>query len=298
MRQFTGLSRYHFATGRYIVASYFLQIVAAVASGHIALVYLEGWSKYALIGFFMVFIATRLRGLNNIVHECTHGTFVEERDENQFLGSISASLVLSCFNDYRDEHLTHHQHLGNYEHDLDLQGIEDLKLHEPLTVRTFFRHLFTPILGRHLPYYLGANLSARDGKGFLWLKYGVIASALVYLVVSPVEALVMLFTPFLLIYSALNYWTDCMDHAGLVQNDDELISSRNILAPEPIRWFFFPRSDCYHLVHHLFPQIPARHLEACHNLLEWDELYRTKPNASRRSKPANGGTKATIVAAE
>jgi len=298
MRHFSGLSRYNSLIGRFIVASYFAQIVAALASGHVVLHYTTGWASNALLAFFMVFVATRLRGLNNIVHECSHGSFVEDRAENQLLGSICASVVLGCFKDYRDEHLTHHKHLGDYEHDLDLQGIEDLKLHDPLTPKTIVRHLVTPLIGRHLPYYLGANMSSRDGKGFLALKIALIVSAFIFLAVQPLTALVMVFVPFLLIYSALNYWADCMDHAGLIHSDEELEASRNILAPGLLRWMFFPRSDCFHLVHHLFPQIPARHLEACHQLLEWDADYAARPNAIGRTEDWRKKGRGIVVPAE
>ena len=284
MRKFSGLTRYARWEGRIIVASYLMQLVSAIIAGHIAIHYADGLASYALIGFLMIFIATRCRGLNNIVHECCHATFVEDRAENKFLGSICASAVLSSFTDYRNEHLTHHQHLGDYEHDLDLQGIEDLKLHEPLTPRTLLRHVFTPLIGRHLPYYLGANLSDNDGKAFMRLKYILILVAFAFLALQPVTAIVMVFVPFLLIYSAMNYWTDCMDHAGLVASEDELDSSRNIVAPGLVRWLLFPRSDCFHLVHHLFPHIPARHLESCHRLLEWDNDYASRRNATRRAE--------------
>lgn len=298
MRQFTGLSRYARWEGRIIVTSYLLQIVSAIVAGHVALHHAEGFSSYALVGFLMVFIATRCRGLNNIVHECCHATFVDDREENRLLGSICASAVLSCYTDYRDEHLTHHQHLGDYDHDMDLQGIQDLKLHEPLTAKTLARHIITPLIGRHLPYYLGANLSDKDGRNFMYMKYTLIAVAFAFLILQPLTALIMVFVPFLLIYSTMNYWTDCMDHAGLVASEDELDSSRNIVAPGLVRWLLFPRSDCFHLVHHLFPHIPARHLESCHRLLEWDDVYASRTNATRRNDVASQPNVRPVVPAE
>ena len=298
MRHFSGLTRYNTLNGRLIVAGFFGQIVAALVTGHVILHHTTGWSRYAILALLMVFIATRLRGLNNIVHECSHATFVEDRAENQFLGSLCASAVLSCYKDYRDEHLTHHQHLGDYDHDMDLQGIEGLGLHDPLTPKTIARHLVTPLIGRHLPYYLCANLSARDGKGFLAFKIGLIVSAFIFLALQPLTALLMVFIPFVLLYSALNYWTDCMDHAGLIESDDELEASRNIVAPGSLRWLLFPRSDCFHLVHHLFPQVPARHLESCHQLLEWDEEYVAHPNASSRQKNGRQNRPSVAVPAE
>lgn len=282
MRSFSGLEKNSVAVARLIVVGYFLQIVGSVYLGHLLLDIGAGWFGYVSLAALMIFIATRFRGLNNIVHECSHATFAKDRAENARLGSLCASVILGCYNDYRDEHLTHHKHLGNYEHDLDLQGIEDLKLHEPLSLRSVLRHIFTPLVGRHLPYYLGVNMSARDGKGYLAFKLLLIATSFTLLAVAPMTAVMMVFVPYCLIYSALNYWTDCLDHAGIVASDDELDSSRNMLAPLPLRLLIFPRDDCYHLVHHLFPQVPSKHLGAVHAVLEHDEIYASKPHATRR----------------
>ena len=61
-----------------------------------------------------------------------------------------------------------------------------------------------------------------------------------------------------------------------------------------LRWMFFPRNDCYHLVHHLFPHIPARHLGASHQLLTRDALYAAQPNAVRHAQ--NSVTKGIVPA--
>jgi fatty acid desaturase len=190
-----------------------------------------------------------------------------------------SALTLGCFLDYRDEHLSHHAYVGDYEKDLDFQGIEKLALHEPLTLRTLARHIVTPLIGRHLPYYLHLNRSTRDGRFFVWLKVSMLVAVLGVAILAPLTALLFLVVPFVLVYSALNYWADCMDHAGLVGGEDELDKSRNILAPRVVGWLFFPRHDCFHLVHHLFPQVPARHLENTHKLLTADETYKSKQNA-------------------
>jgi len=89
------------------------------------------------------------------------------------------------------------------------------------------------------------------------------------------------FTPLFLVFPTLNYWADCLDHAGLTDNEDDLDASRNMLAPKMLRVLFFPRNDCFHLVHHLFPQVPARHLDKGHDLLAKDEVYSSRHNAVR-----------------
>ena len=281
MRRFSGMSKYSAPAAWTIASSFIGQIALAIVAGHFLLTAdLSVWTVGGM-ALLAIFIGTRFRALNNIVHECSHSTFTVDRKDNVMIGSLCASMVLSCFQDYRDEHLTHHAHLGDYDHDLDLQGIRDLKLHEPLTRASVLRHLSNPFLGRHLPYYLGVNLSGRDGQAFRWMKILLLLATAVFTAFLPLTGLLFIIVPFVFVYSTINYWTDCFDHAGLVSSDDDLDSSRNVLAPYPLRVLLFPRHDCFHLVHHLFPQVPARYLQASHEALIEDEIYQEKHNATR-----------------
>jgi fatty acid desaturase len=265
--------------GWLLVGLFVGQIILAAVLGHFLIESPQSaWSAIAVL-FLVVFVGTRLRALNNIVHEASHASFVEDRPHNVLIGKTCSALTLGCFLDYRDEHLSHHAHVGDYEKDLDFQGIEKLALHETLTFRALARHIVTPLIGRHLPYYLHLNRSKRDGRFFVLLKVSLLLAVLVVAILAPLTALLFFIVPFVLVYSALNYWADCMDHAGLVGGDDELDKSRNILAPRVVGWLFFPRHDCFHLVHHLFPQVPARHLANTHMLLAADEIYKSKQNA-------------------
>jgi fatty acid desaturase len=278
-RRFLGMDKYSDLRGWQIATSFTLQIVLAVIAGHYLIERVDaGWAIIPALGLTL-FIGTRLRALNNIVHECSHSTFCRDRHQNALIGSFCSALTLGCFSDYRDKHLSHHAHLGDYERDLDFRGIEKLGVDDPLTRRTIVRHIITPLIGRHLPYYLYLNRSRRDGVAFVALKISLLISVLLVTFAAPQTALLFLVAPFVLVYSALNYWADCIDHAGLITGPDELDKSRNFRVPRPISLLFFPRNDCFHLVHHLFPQVPARHLEATHELLSQDEIYRTNKNA-------------------
>lgn len=276
---FRSMTRYPAAAAWAIVASYVVQMALSAWIGTWLLAGgVTAWEGAAIFAL-MVFIATRLRGLNNIVHECSHASFADERGANVAIGKVCAALTLGSFVDYRHEHLSHHAHLGDYERDLDLQGIEALRLHDPLTPRVVLRHMVTPLIFRQLPYYLNINLSRNDGRGFQILKLALLGAVTILTILFPLSTALFAILPFVAIYTALNYWADCLDHAGLVPTEEDLEGSRNVLAPRFLSWLFFPRNDGYHLVHHLFPNVPARHLPTAHQALLEDTVYRSAPNA-------------------
>ena len=296
MKEFRGFSGNTRRISIMIIASYILHVMAAIGLGYWLLQQPLTLPTGLGLAVVMFFIGTRLRGLNNIVHECSHFTFTQRREDNVPFGRICASLVLGSFRDYRDEHLTHHAHLGDYDKDLDLQGVRDFRFEDPLTERTILRFALTPLLGLHLRYYVKVDLSARDGEPYRALKIGLIAAAVVFLVLDPLAALLLVWVPFVWVYSALNFWTDCVDHAGLVGSADELDSSRNFLVPRLLSVILFPRNDCYHLIHHLFPQVPTHHLGACHKRLLTHPEYRARTEGSRaQGSIGNRKTMKTLV---
>jgi fatty acid desaturase len=285
IRRFFGMTRYSKTVSWVIVAAYVGAILASIAFGAWLLsLPVTAWSV-AGMGMTALFIGTRLRGINNIVHECCHATFSEHRHDNVQIGRVCTSILMKTFRKYRDDHLSHHANNGDYENDAEFAVIQKFGLHDPVNARTVARHIVTPLLGRHLPYYVGVNLSADDGRFFVWLKLALLALIAALFAVSPLTAVLFVLVPLFYVYPTLNYWTDCLDHAGLVGAEDELEASRNVLAPTVVRWLFFPRNDSYHLVHHLFPQVPARHLHRAHAELCQDPIYRSLPSAARHADP-------------
>ncbi len=274
VRKFKGLSRHSRVTAGLILTSYLLQIVVAGGFAAFLLNQPSGIADSVAIAVLLIFIATRFRGLNNIVHECSHYSFTENHKDNVIFGSIAAAVLLSSFSAYRAEHMTHHAHLGDYEKDLDIRTLKQFRLESALTWTTVLRHVLTPILGRHLPTYIAIDLSRRDGAALLALKAAIMLGAFGLLLIAPLTATVVLAIPFLWIYTGLNYWADCIDHAGILTQEDPLESSRNAIVPKSVRWLLFPRNDCFHLIHHLFPNIPAQHFEDCHEMLLQDPDYR------------------------
>ncbi|MBA3910582.1 MAG: hypothetical protein C0524_12015 [Rhodobacter sp.] len=281
IRRFFGMTRYSRTVSWAIVAAYAGSILASIALGSYLLSLPVTFWSVAMMAITAIFIGTRLRGINNIVHECSHATFSELREDNVRIGRVCTSILMKSFRKYRDDHLSHHANNGDYEHDAEFGSIERFGLHDPVNMRTILRHIATPLLGRHLPLYTGINLSGEDGRLFVFLKLSLLTLIAAFAIISPLTAIFFVILPLFYIYPTLNFWTDCLDHAGLVGAKDELEASRNVLAPTVVRLLFFPRNDSYHLVHHLFPQVPARHLHRAHVELCKDPVYRSLPSAAR-----------------
>ncbi len=273
MKSFRAFNRNTRMTSSLILTSYIVQIIGLIFAGAY-LLSLQTIPAYFGVGFATIIISTRLRGLNNIVHECSHFTFAIKRTDNVILGNIAAAMILQSFEAYRKEHLTHHAHLGDYEKDLDIQGIQVYRLEDKLTWGTITRHILTPIFGLHLPGYFSVDLSANGGLGYGFQKITLIIVSGVFAYFNLQAALLLVIIPFVWVFTAINYWTDCVDHGGIIGLEDELEASRNMILPKFARVFLFPRNDCYHLIHHLFPSVPAQHLETCHDRLLENASYR------------------------
>lgn len=279
VREFVDLSRYTRVGAWSIVGWYLLKITLAVCVGNYVLALEPGWGKVIAIAALVIFIGTRLRGINNIVHECTHNSFAERREDNVLIGKFCSAVLTGCFKKYKEDHLSHHSHLGDYDHDQEMEPIEKFGLHEELSPRTVIRHIITPLLGRHLPVYSGKNLSGDDGSLFFGLKIALLVAIAGFTIAFPLTSFWFVLLPLFYVFPTLNFWTDCLDHAGLIGETDELKASRNVLAPKVVRTIFFPRNDAYHLIHHLFPNVPARHFNEVHARLSQDEQYRQEPLA-------------------
>lgn len=275
------------ATQSWVVAlSYPLQIVGVVSVGF--WMWREtgyGW-LFALAAF--VISATRFRGINNIIHECCHFTFAHNKATNYSIGRLCAALTFFSFQDYRDSHMTHHVHLGDSERDEDFRLRQRFGFGEQLTAQRILKHICTPLLLRHFPDYFAFRLvhEKSDGAAYTFFKLAYLAVIFALLAVYPVETMIFFVAPFVLGFTAINYWTDCVDHAGLITDVDPLLQSRNAKVPKLLRPLLFPRNDSFHLVHHLFPAVPARHYPLCHRLLLEDVDYRSVHAIHVRDKSA------------
>ncbi len=256
-----------------ILGSYIVQILLCISIGYFV------WDmplyiKVPSLVLLTILIATRYRGINNIIHECCHLTFSQDKLQNFRLGSIAAAVLFASYKSYREEHLTHHTHLGDFEHDMDFMHRRVFRFDEKLSPAVIFRHICTPLLGLHLGHYYSMDFSARDGWPYQMIKIVMALAVAIALYLDPFATIFLFIIPFVWAFSAVNYWTDCADHGGLITQGNELEQSRNIILPRFIRYILFPRNDSFHLIHHLFPNVPSQHFDQCHQVLLEDASYR------------------------
>lgn len=281
IREFITFSKKSNIVASAMLILYIIQIFSLIAVGYYILNHPVILQNPAILVIIFL-LATRYRALNNIVHECTHYSFCTGRKYNIIMGKIAASCIFTSYIDYKTEHMSHHRSLGDYEVDLDFQSRKKFKFEEALSYKTIIRHIMTPILGLHFPQYLSFNMTFKDGAIYGMIKLLLIIFVAVMAYFAPLAALLFLIIPFIWVFSAVNYWTDCVDHAGLLHKDDDLYKSRNFIMNRFLRSIFFPRNDCYHLVHHLFPSVPAHHMERAHEILLTNEEYSTASQVAKQ----------------
>jgi fatty acid desaturase len=237
-----------------------------------------GWVLYPLLAFV---IATRFRAIGNMLHEASHGTFVRGKRMNRVFGHVLAIIDLTALEPYTREHVTHHQFLGDPEKDLDFQSRIKLGFAEP-TENFARRHLLRPLLLGHLPTFVRPVLWSRTDPWPVTLgRWGFLGGllALAQWGVGWKAFLLFYGLPYFVIYQVIRYWSDAVDHAGILGEADEFYRTRNHI----FRWgllnrMIFPRNDQYHLVHHLFPAVPTTRQGQVHAILMKDPEYADRPH--------------------
>ncbi|WP_426749599.1 fatty acid desaturase [Myxococcus sp. Y35] len=252
--------------------------VAAAFEQVLALAPRAGWLLYPVAAFL---IATRFRAVGNMLHEACHGMLVRGKRNNRNLGHLLAVLDLTALAPYRRDHFTHHLHLGDAEKDLDFQPRRRFGFADP--DRPFARdHLLRPLLLIHLPAFIRPVLFHREDPAWVTLMRWAFIAGLLTLghFVGWAVFLRAYAVPYFVAYQVIRYWSDAVDHAGIIASADEFHRSRNhIFAWGLLNRLLFPRNDQYHLTHHLFPAVPTPFQGRVHHLLLRDAEYAAREHA-------------------
>ncbi len=226
-----------------------------------------------LLPLVWLYIGSRFRALGNMMHECAHSTFVRGRRWNRWLGNLLSFFDFTDFKVYAEEHFTHHRHLGD-ERDLDFKPRRALFARlGPLG----WHYVGYALTLRHLPSYIRPVLWSRgDSVGVRLARLGFNLSlvALAHFGIGWTAFALYYLIPYLAPYQLFRFLSDAFDHAGMMEHPDALLRARNHIHPSGlVNTLLFPRSDQYHLVHHLFPQVTTDHLRPLHHALLSSATY-------------------------
>ena len=186
-------------------------------------------------------IATRMRALGNIMHECTHSSYAPNKKGNLFFGNLIAILLFSSFSQYRKSHFLHHRYLGNKEKDDDYKAY--LKLMRP-SESSFFLIIFNPI---NWIYTCIADVCFFEKNKLIVLFKIIYFLTLLYFFNN--KYVILYVVVYLTFYQMMKIFSNLFDHHKNYQVKNKLC-----------QLIFFPRNDIYHLVHHKFPRVPVTDL--------------------------------------
>jgi fatty acid desaturase len=278
-----------------LVAHVGSSVVAAIVAHHVSSTQPDIIS--ITVAFVAVFwIGTRFRALANMMHECAHGILVPVGRHNRMLGHLLGVIDFTAFERYVLEHRTHHVYLGDSEKDLDFAPRARFRFAEPITGHGL-RHLLTPLFLLHMPYYLRPVLFDRSDALVTRIgRLGYLAglACLAHFVIGWPGIALYFVLPYATTYQMMRYWSDAADHAGVVAASDEFERTRNHALPWGVlNAIIFPRSDAFHLIHHLFPNVPTHHYADVHQVLLRDPRYAARrhrllqPTSARQTRATN-----------
>lgn len=221
------------------------------------------------VSVFIILNGTRMRALGNIIHECCHAHYVPGRKANKVIGYILCSLELSCFDTYCKEHFSHHRYLGNILRDDDFRIRSKLGLNEikKLRVIHFIKLIMFP---KNWIYILKSSFKINIKNNFLILLQLVYLFVLINLCYFFGFKLILLFIiiPFFTSYQIMKLFSDFLDHGGLYFNAKNELKTRNhYFSINILNWIFFPRNDSFHLIHHMYPNLPTKKFITKHKTL-------------------------------
>lgn len=219
-----------------------------------------------------------------IFHDCTHGSFYQNKKKNNFLGTLTGVLTLFPYEKWKREHAIHHASSSNLDKrgigDIWVLTIEEYRAASALT-RLKYRLYRQPLIMFGLgPLYLilvANRFNDRDAKPKEKRNtrlINLLIVAYLSLLVVTLGALPVLIVHGISLYIAatLGIWLFYIQHTFEDSYFEEASEWSYVKAavdgssyyelPKIFQWL--SGNIGYHHVHHLAPRIPNYHLEAAH----------------------------------
>lgn len=261
-------------------------IAIAIDYGYIALAITIGiiYKNLFIYLLAILIIGSRMRALENLVHEASHVNLCKKQKVNNFIGLLFCAIpIFSSLNAYRISHFKHHRYLGNYENDPDLiryklLGIDKLPSGKSNLIINFMKIISL----YHMPKYLYGTLltfvydnQASKAELYIRLSCYLLASYIFTITESWYYFLIFWIIPFFTVFQIIRYFAEISEHGGLYSEKEKIKMTRNNICHPILRFILYPHNDSYHLLHHLIPGIPFYNLKQAHQILLSDSLYRS-----------------------
>lgn len=239
-------------------------------------------ASYALYLLSVLIIASRMRAMENLVHEASHNNLFPSAPLHQQFQLLYAFPVFRVLEDYRRSHMAHHKHLGDPRKDPDVLRLFGLGL-DRLPKRPLWYLFGLPMTGYLTYEYLTTTFrefwgspSSRSSKLVFW--FAVLVA--VWWTATFQEFVYYYLIPFLAVLPVTRYWAEAAEHLGLDLRGEFGSSRTNIGFLH--MWLFNPHNDGYHAAHHLCSQIPFHRLPEAHDhLMKASNEFATGSTVSR-----------------
>lgn len=230
-------------------------------------------------------IGTRMRALAELLHQSAHGTLALNGKLNLILGTVfSGWPVFQSWTGYRRTHvIEHHQFLGNKERDPDFKALIEAGLYDKDVKRSdVVRYLLSiPTPRTTIAYvkYLVINRINPDNESNVEklirsLFYFVTFCTLLY--TSQINTFLLYWVvPMITTANWVGAFIEFFEHYPLLMKTPQIniFKSRNRVCSAVEDFFLGIHNEGYHLVHHIWPRLPAWHLRKAHEIMLEDSLY-------------------------
>jgi fatty acid desaturase len=190
----------------------------------------------------------------SMLHEAAHGNLFEQKKLNYRLQFLYALPFFRTVNQFRKEHITHHNQL-NKKGDQLVEDYAELGLLQP-GINYFFTWFIKPVIGFAGFYYVSAiTLKPFKKEGWKILAFWAIVVLAFGLAGKLIWLLQFWIIPLVWSCYSYLYWSEISDHfhthTGTRSNINPVTN-------------FITHNNGYHYVHHQYPTIPWFRLKKAH----------------------------------
>lgn len=245
-------------------------------------------SYFPLISILsLIIIAGRMRALDNLLHESSHGLLFRSKFLNRWITFFFICIpMVSNLKSYTKSHYLHHKHLWTDKDpdttELINKGFKTENMKISFVIKNFFlANKYFSTIPIDVFKFLKAIITTKDFSPieyFIKLSFWTVIFVAVHMYGLWLEFAIFWIVPFILILPLIRLCSDIADHFGLQVFDRgkarALNGSRNSYGNIVERLILFPHHDTYHIVHHLYPFIPHYNLKKAHIILMSEKSYR------------------------